>query len=96
MSLIWTLQPTHGSLFLGQRFIYINTYALSFQNILASETSPLPPAPNTIPSSHQNLLGVQKKDSYVLMWARQQGKGHPEANNHLCVLETPKEEFYLK
>lgn len=49
MSLIWTPQPTHGSLFLGQRFIYINTYTLSFQNILASETSSLPSRPPHAP-----------------------------------------------
>lgn len=48
-----------------------------------------------IPSSHQNLLGVQDKDLHVLI-SGSNGRGHPYANNHLCVVETPKKEFYLK
>lgn len=40
-------------------------------------------------------MGVQEKDACVLSWGSE-GRGHPRANNHLCVVETPQEGVLFK
>ena len=48
-------QPIYGPLYLGQRFIYINIYAFSFQKTFDSRTSSPPKNTAPSPSSHRSL-----------------------------------------